>query len=338
MNKKNWISALLVVVCALFSSFSNAVEIKASNAAVKQFSAAYGFALGQQITLDTIKEKYPDLKRDALLVELQFSNQFKSSIEAIDSYMLGFMGQKWTDMKPQMKAKMLEMFNPSNITRTEAVAFLEEVSNRAEGDFPEDTLATYLMFNPRYQKNPALELSEGWSYKYESNGSGKAKGVRFSFKVPYSWGQKEADRPNIVQKFISQNGRGPEMMMVMVNETGLKPHEYLDEAEIDEMLLPQNVKDFVPAGGKLTGKGKLTMSSYPGMWLQYEIPVQIGRSTAMTHGIMYMIYPRDKFVALMGQTVMEVNGQKTDTDGLEYYEQLFDLMVNSFVMPDAYSY
>lgn len=51
---------------------------------------------------------------------------------------------------------------------------------------------------------------------YTSEGNPKAKGVNFSLSAPISWRQNEGDRPNIVQKWASQNGSGDMCMSVMV--------------------------------------------------------------------------------------------------------------------------
>jgi len=49
-------------------------------------------------------------------------------------------------------------------------------------------------------ENPTVDYKN-----FVSNGSGKSKGLKFTLKYPSSWASQEADRPNIVRKFMGKN-------------------------------------------------------------------------------------------------------------------------------------
>lgn len=49
-------------------------------------------------------------------------------------------------------------------------------------------------------------MNDGFFQKYNSKDNSKAKGVDFTVKIPKSWKSQEANRPNIVRKFTSNNG------------------------------------------------------------------------------------------------------------------------------------
>lgn len=42
----------------------------------------------------------------------------------------------------------------------------------------------------------------------------QAKGVNFTISYPNSWRAAEGERPNILQKFVSEGGHGLEMMIL----------------------------------------------------------------------------------------------------------------------------
>jgi len=50
------------------------------------------------------------------------------------------------------------------------------VEERANGEIPSPIIGTLLTFNPGYLRNPVAEYYDGFTYKYSSLGSEKAKG------------------------------------------------------------------------------------------------------------------------------------------------------------------
>ena len=93
---------------------------------------------------------------------------------------------------------------------------MQLVRARAKGDLPTPVIQTLLMFKPRYIRSPTAEFSDGYRQRYESAGTGKAKGVAFNLQVPISWKAMEGNRPNVVAKFVSENGRGLEFFVVLI--------------------------------------------------------------------------------------------------------------------------
>ena len=51
---------------------------------------------------------------------------------------------------------------------------------------------------------------------YKSNGHPKAKGLEFQIKTPLGFEQMEADRPNIVQKWVKNKSDNSKLVMFMV--------------------------------------------------------------------------------------------------------------------------
>ena len=86
---------------------------------------------------------------------------------------------------------------------------------------------------------------------WDSTGHEKAKGIRMKVSYPRTWKAAEGSRPNIVQKFASDSGRGVEMLLVMTR-TLPKPYDReLTEKEKQEFVSRDMAKEFVPDGGRL---------------------------------------------------------------------------------------
>lgn len=86
---------------------------------------------------------------------------------------------------------------------------------------------------------------------WNSTGHDKAKGIRMKISYPRTWKAVEGSRPNIVQKFASDSGRGTEMVIVMARALP-KPYDSdLTESEKQEFVSRDVAKEFVPDGGRL---------------------------------------------------------------------------------------
>ncbi len=86
---------------------------------------------------------------------------------------------------------------------------------------------------------------------WDSTDHDKAKGIRMKIAYPRTWKAAEGSRPNIVQKFTSDSGRGIEMVMVMTRAFP-KPYDRdLTESEKQEVVSRDVAKDAVPDGGRL---------------------------------------------------------------------------------------
>lgn len=89
--------------------------------------------------------------------------------------------------------------------------------------------------------------------KFSTTGHPKAKGAKFSFKYPKSWIAKEGARPNIVQKFISENGSGIAMLGITVRSFPLPPGSQPSADDLKEIFDPENQKGLLPTGTILLG-------------------------------------------------------------------------------------
>ena len=332
----NAVRLILTLLVIIVSSPNAYAEIKFTNALAKDIGQAYGFYLGQNYSLSEISKKYPSLSGLALIAEKEFSATFKSSIESMDALMAKYAKSEWNKIKKKLTTQIASSINIEQISETQARQFVELVRERAKGNIDSPVIKTLLLFRSGYESNPEREFLDGYKYKYSTNGIGKAKGVAFSIESPKTWVAKEGNRPNIVQKFVSENGRGLELLLILIKEVLLQPGEKITEKDVSEILNPKDIQDFIPDGGIYLDSGKLTLENLPGFWVHFKVDMARVRNTVGMETIMYTIFYKNKMIQIHGQVVTSINGEQAERGGFKKYEKLFNLMANSFVMYNVY--
>jgi len=327
------ISIIFLLSALTSNAFS---EINLSNALAKDIGRAYGFYLGQNYSLNEISKKYPSLSGETFIAEKEFSITFKSSIEGMNALMLRNAKSEWNKIKRNLTTQISSSIDIEKISETQARQFIELVKERANGDIESPVIETLLLFKSGYKNNPEREFFDGYKYKYSTNGAGKAKGVAFSIEAPKTWMAKEGNRPNIVQKFVSDNGRGLELLLVLIKEMPLQPREKITEKDILEILNPKDIKDVLPDGSIYINSGKLTLENLPGYWVHFKTSMSRVRNSVDMEIIMYTIFFKDKMIQIQGQVMTSINGEPGDSGGFKKYEKLFDIMTNSFVIANMY--
>lgn len=293
----------------------------------------YGFYIGQNYSLEKISEKYPNLKPHTKIAQIAFDNEFRKTIENIDQEVRSINKLEWEKIKKKIRSEINQYLSIDSLSMQEAMFFIDEVKKRANGEIPRSTLEKFLRFNPLYQNNPELEFADGYTYVYENNGLGKAKGIPFKIKLPISWKAEDGNRPNIVQKFTNQNGKGFAMFMVMIKHI---PYDgKITRADIEELIESEDIKSFVPNDGLLLDKGYLQLEQQPGFWMKSRIETIRGKNKILLDSITYNIFHNGKVISLQGQVANEINGKNIGYT-LEKFEKLFELIINTFVLPDLY--
>ena len=327
----------VAVLVFLGASYSARADIKITEALVLDSSRTYGFYIGQQYRLKQISEDFPSLSGEIKLAEMEFAVAFRSAIRNMDTLLTDAVGKQWKDIKKKTQAEVSENVGNNKLSKSEALQFIETVRERAEGVLDSPVIETLLIFDPKYAKNPEQEFIDGYRYKYSSDGSGKAKGVPFSLEIPITWAASDGERPNIVQKFVSENGRGLELLMVMVKDFPLEPGENITQEEIVEFIRSGEIQDIVPEGGVYVDGGELMLEGAPGYWYKAEVEMKRLRDTVGLELINYTIFLDNRFVSIMGQVLVSENGERIQSENISNYEKLFDLVANSLVIPSVYS-
>ena len=230
-------------------------------------SEAYGFVVGQKMTLDRIARLYPDLAREALLARLAFERTFGDIPAKIEPMLKkAFGNDKYQKFHTDFELKLSGQLEREPLSRETAKAFLEEVRNRGEGDIYSPTLE--FLFAIKFSEFPAEEFTKGFRQKYRTDGSGKSRGVVVEMQLPRSWKGMEGYRPHIVRKWKSEAGTGMELIMLQVRET---EGVYITRADVAEMIQYGEIKSLVPDGGVLGDYGMVSMENLPGYFLDFSL-------------------------------------------------------------------
>jgi len=326
----------VVLLCLCFRPTEILAEIKPTKELVLQVSRTYGYYLGQQYTLDYISDKYPSLSINVLLAQKEFSYSFSNSLENMNKFMIDLFGFKWKNIRKNMQDAMYKTLKVeiSSMDKSKAIRFVDEVKNRAKGDIESPVFETLLLFKKGYESKPEQEFIDGYRYTYKNDGSGKAKGVKFSLQLPRTWEAMEGNRPNVVKKFVNYQGS---TLMVIIKDIPLEENEKVDKYVIDEMLKKNNIGTILPSQSVYEKSGKITLEGLPGLWVQYSVELNRMRTTMKIESIMYIIVYKNKMIQIHGTNVVSVNGKNIENGGILKYEKLFDMVVNTLVLPEIYN-
>jgi hypothetical protein len=254
----------------------------------------------------------------------------------MDALMSKYAKTEWDKIKEQIHKQTANSINIDQINESDARQFVELVRQRSRGNIASPVIETLLLFKSGYNEYPEREFLDGYKYKYTTNGTGKAKGIAFSIEVPKTWDSKEGDRPNIVRKFISENGRGLESFLILIKDVQLQQGETIRENDVSEMLNSNDIINLLPDGSEYIDSGNLNLENLPGFWVRYKMKMSRVRSSVEMETIIYTVFFENKMIQIQGQVMTSANGEALDNEGLKQYEKLFDLMVNSFVIPSMY--
>ena len=306
-----------------------------TDAVVRDIGQTYGFYIGQAFSLDAIEQQYPDVAPRARIAKLQFDASFGSSVTNMDAVM-GRRGGEWSRVKTELRDKIATTLGSQTLTSDSAKEFAEVVTKRAKGDIPSPVIETLLTFHPSYFSKPGSEFVDGFKTRFASDGSGKAKGIRFHLDHPKSWSSADGNRPNIVRKFVSQNGRGLEMIMVVVKSLPLPPGQKPTDKEIEEMVeevaTPKELKEILPDGASFVAGGPLKLDGRPGFFQKYSLKQQRLDFTVSSLAISYTVYYQTSMIQIHCQVSSEAKDDQSLKQRFDKFEPLFKLVANSFVI------
>ena len=299
-------------------------------------SRTYGYYIGQTYTLDNIKKKYPNLQNEIFLIKNDFDLKYLKSIKDIEQFFTKNMSKKqWSDLQKMVKDGIKKQLN-TNISYEESLEAIQVVKARIKGDIESPVIETLLMFNPNYQKNPIEELNDKFIQTYNSKDNPKAKGVDFSVKVPKSWKSQEANRPNIVRKFTSNNGYIVEdtfMENIMLGVYDL-PIEV-------KKLTSQDVTDVcndIPENSVLRECKTTTLENLPVVVQRLKLNMKRLENSMNMEVVQYNVFYKNKMIIIQGQvgTMNEKISEKTLLERFEKFKPVFNYVANSLMISNLY--
>ena len=201
---------------------------------------------------------------------------------------------------------------------------------------PETIRSTLLSSVPRYSKNPALELFDGWKQTFRTKGHPKAKGVDFSISVPVSWSKREGNRPNIIQVFRSGSGHGPIVCSLMVRTIPLPTDYAPTKQELKEFFQPGELKGMVPDGGKFVTAQEIVLDGEPAGMLVCDITQQRLDITIAMRMTQFVTIRKNSMIIIQF-AVSQLPGRKESLDQLQQrFLPTFKSVASTLVLNDRY--
>ena len=173
----------------------------------------------------------------------------------------------------------------------------------------------------------AREFQEGKVVKFSVLGHAKSKGTNFSIKYPQSWMAKEGDRPNTVQSFVSDHGKGLEVVSIITK--AIPPEEPFSKADIPSYLSPDQVGRDIPPGAKLIRAVSTKIEAEPAAIIEYSIQQDRAGMVLESHIMALQFFQGRTFVMVSFYV-----GRLSEAEAARRFElcrPLFFQMINSIV-------
>ncbi len=186
------------------------------------------------------------------------------------------------------------------------------------------------------QLNPATEFTSGGKSRFSTKGNPKAKGLTVSLEHPKSWRAMDGDRPNIVQKFVSDSGRGLEFATISVRAlpSGVTP----TKDDLDGAFSAEGLKDMVPAGARIIETKRTKIDNQPAGYCVYVLADERANLKMILRVQTYVVYYRGYmifFAFSVGDSDRKDSGQKLEARSRQF-APLYHLMANSIIIHDQY--
>jgi hypothetical protein len=300
----------------------------------KRVSEAYGYIIGQEYTLNLIKKEFPKYELQILHAAMSFNSSFGKSIIEIKKYLTEYLGQiEFNIYNDKLTTAMKDMLGNQTFSEEDVTNYISEIENRAKGNIASTVLETILSF--QFLDRPQDELTTGFTSTFKTKGHPKAKNTDWQIKVPKSWKAEEADRPNIIQKFISDFGSGNNTIMILVKDMPLADGHKLTNEELNEIFTEKEMKSTVPEGGKFISFTKMIFDNYIGGMIECEQSTERLDYKINIRMVQFTFIKDDKMYILQG-VIGSINEKKDLSKEMKKYLPLYKLVANSIVVNDQY--
>lgn len=317
------------IVAGLFCLLSvhDAAALNVTKKSMIGVAQAYGFLVSQDAYLDAVAEKFPDMQKAAKIAALEFEVTFPEVKKKIESELDNMGGSEGLRARSiDAKRQIRDAVFSGNFSRSDAQAFIEEVKGRANGNIYSPVLE--YMLAVQYAKNPVGEFVDGFKQAYNTKDHAKAHGTRLRMNLPISWAAFDGDRPHIVQKWVSENGDGLNMItLVIKNADGFSPEKH----EIESLVESGRIKDALEEGARYISAGTFTIEGIPGFWVMQDVRMERAGMTYMQRMLEYQFFPYGNFVQLTCHAGGVENARGIQAE-FEKIAPLCRAVLNSFVL------
>jgi len=326
---------IIIIVIYLIVAFPNdSFPFFFSNKSIRGLTSAYGFILGQKYGLNRIETEFPDYLLNVELARASFQSDFPNIEKKLEGKLKDALGEKsFSELSESLKTQINELLGKNLFTREFILNFLERVKMGSSYEIESPIMEYLLAVN--YENNPVGEFKDGFRQLYETSGEGKSQGIKLRLQLPKSWAMDEGNRPHIVQKWLSQNGTGLEMIHLDIRDNqGYTP----TDEEVEDFFASGVLKDTLPLmlKGTYINSGLFSLEMRKGYWLEMSKINERLDNKFYVHLFMYQFFFREKAIMIMAQ-VMGSMEEKTKVDqSFERFRPLFKAVINSLVLLQAY--
>jgi len=295
-------------------------------------SQAYGFILGQELSLERIRKEYPELSASVMLVKAQFDSSFPSIKSKLRDQLVHALGNKLFDKTDkELKKQFKTNLGNQIITKDIAQEFLQQVKERAEGKI--DSPVIEYMLSVNYLSFPTGEFAKNYRQRFNSEGHAKAQGIKLTLQLPKSWKAKEGERPHIVQKWISQNGTGLEMILLDIRDAeGYTP----TDSDVEAIASSGEIKDMLPAGATYLESGIFSLEMRKGLWFEMTMAQERAGIELYQRSRMHQLFFRGKAIGLMCSASDSIEDKAKIDEAFKRIKPLCQQVLNSLVLLQAY--
>lgn len=309
-----------------------ALEFQHSKNSVTGLSRAYGFILGQEFSLERINNEYPELSASVVFVKANFDASFPSIRLKFKNQLISVLGEKgFEETETALNTKIQTTLMNQKITKDIAQNFLLEVKARAEGKIESPVLESLLSM--KYLTYPANEFYDGYRQRFNTNGHQKAQKLDIALQLPKSWKAQEGERPHILQKWVSQNGTGLEMIHLDIRDAdGYSP----TDSDIELLVSSGSIKDMVPRGATYLNSNVFSLEMQKGYQIEMTmIQERVGISVYQHMNISQFFF-HGKAIGLMCQTSNTIENKSKADEAFKEIKPLCQQVLNSIVLMQAY--
>lgn len=175
---------------------------------------------------------------------------------------------------------------------------------------------------------PADEFKEGQLSKFSTVGHSKARGIDLTLSYPQSWTAKEAERPHLVQKFISEGGKGFASLIVGIEDIPLDA----TTQQRAEMFAESALKDFVPNKATLIEAKTTQMEGLPAGMIYVSNIIERAGSSVETRMLIFVFAYKNELINLQFSVAGPTGNSKLVDYAMELYRPLFMKMANSVIL------
>lgn len=304
-----------------------------TNQGADEMAQAFAFVKGQEFLAQKLAKEYPAMATDLSQSMLKFEASFKPAFTNLDRILLE-KNNHWAESRVAIVKSGESNAFSAQVSFEQAQGFAQTLRNRATGlEMPSPVYENLLLCHPYYIERPSEEMLKGYTKAYTSANKEKANGIAIKLKYPASWKAIEGERPNILQRFVSQHGRGFEMVLLQVKPI---PADALAELsspkEKEDLFAAESMKSFMPDGARFIKSDRIKLDGVSGGCVEFSQLQQRLSEKFRMRAQSYFVLKQNCLVGVH----CSVNLQETNSDEelearFKQFEPVFKMIANSVI-------